>query len=438
MHHLQAATDLIVVGAGIGGAVLALALGRRGWKVKLLEREQEPPRIARPEILWSATLAALEPLNVADRIRREASIRVNAVVAAHCTRRLIAIDRRVLDAARADPHSTDPAATRALIADAARATGNVAVIRGAQVTGLIRQGQAVVGVSGSRDGNPFEETARIVVGDDGVHSVVRESCGIPIELDVFPLDFVTAGIEWPEDLAADQISLWVNPAALRAGIPVIGAFPWPGRRGVVLLPIPHPRADRLLENAPEYFWSELAKLTPISGSLAGQLRFPDDFKRVRRPYGHAKSYVADGAAIIGDAAHPMSPAGGQGANASIWDALALAAVADEALAAGDPSRERLARYEALRRDCNEASVRISRRAASILATASHLPALEWLVPVALGLADRANRLKRRLLSAAATTFVARETTPPAQSAESQDISTAPDADRQRLGGGRDG
>ncbi|MEX2558931.1 MAG: NAD(P)/FAD-dependent oxidoreductase, partial [Pirellulales bacterium] len=369
---------------------------------------------------------------------REASIRVNAVVAAQGTRRLIAIDRGVLDAARADPHSTDPAATRALIAQAALATGNVTVVRGAQVTGLIRQGQAVVGVSGTRDGSPFEETARIVVGDDGVHSVVRESCGIPIELDLFPLDFVTAGIEWPDDIAADQVRLWVNPAALRAGIPVMGAFPWPGRRGVVLLPIPHPRAERLLENAPEYFWSELAKLTPISGSLAGQLRFPGDFKRVRRPYGHAKSYVADGAAIIGDAAHPMSPAGGQGANASIWDALALAQVADEALAAGDPSRERLARYEALRRDCNEASVRISRRAARILATVSRLPALEWLVPAALQLADRAGWLKRRLLCAAATTFVTRQSRPLAQSAEGQGVSSTPNPDRQRLGGGRNG
>ncbi|MEX0714556.1 MAG: NAD(P)/FAD-dependent oxidoreductase [Pirellulales bacterium] len=435
---MQAATDLIVVGAGIGGAVLALALGRRGWKVKLLEREQEPPRIARPEILWSATLAALEPLNVADRIRREASVRVDAVVAARGDRRLLAIDREVLDAAGADPHSTDPAATRALIAEAALATGNVAVVRGAQVTGLIYQGHTVVGVSGRRDGSPFEEAATIVVGDDGVHSVVRESCGILIELEVFPLDFVTAGIEWPDDLAAGQVRIWMNPASLRDGIPVIGAFPWPGRRGVVLLPIPHPRAERLLENSQEHFWRELAMLTPIGEPLARQLRFPGDFKRVRRPYGHATSYVAGGAAIIGDAAHPMSPASGQGANASIWDALALAQVAHEALAANDPSRDRLARYEALRRSSNEASVRISRRAARILATASRLPALEWLVPTALRLVDRAVWFKRRFLSAAASTFVTRETMPSAQSAESQRISTAPDPDGQRLGRGRDG
>ena len=53
--------DVVIVGAGIGGAVLALDLGRRGWRVALVERENAPPRIARPEVLWGATLRALEP-----------------------------------------------------------------------------------------------------------------------------------------------------------------------------------------------------------------------------------------------------------------------------------------------------------------------------------------------------------------------------------------
>jgi len=35
-------SDVGIGGAGIGGAVLALALGSRGWKVKLLEREMQP------------------------------------------------------------------------------------------------------------------------------------------------------------------------------------------------------------------------------------------------------------------------------------------------------------------------------------------------------------------------------------------------------------
>jgi len=43
--------------------------------------------------------------------------------------------------------------------------------------------------------------------------------------------------------------------------------------------------------------------------------------------GHAPRYGAAGAVVMGDAAHPVSPAGGQGANMSIADARALAELA---------------------------------------------------------------------------------------------------------------
>src|SRR5438445_2358340 len=73
------ACDVVVVGAGIGGAVLALALGRRGWKVKLLERKSQPPRMAWSEVLWGATPAALDNLGVGDLIRTTASVRLDGV-----------------------------------------------------------------------------------------------------------------------------------------------------------------------------------------------------------------------------------------------------------------------------------------------------------------------------------------------------------------------
>src|SRR4051812_15076084 len=105
-------SDVIVVGAGIGGAVLALALGTRGWKVKLLEREKQPPRMARPEILWGATPAALDRFGVGDSIRNTASIRLDGVEFLSGCRRLLAVSREVLREAKVEAYSTDPSATR--------------------------------------------------------------------------------------------------------------------------------------------------------------------------------------------------------------------------------------------------------------------------------------------------------------------------------------
>jgi 2-octaprenylphenol hydroxylase len=250
--------------------------------------------------------------------------------------------------------------------------------------------------------------ARLVVGDDGGHSIVRQGLGIPLETRLFLFDFVTAAIRWPDDLPSDRVRLWANLSALRAGIPFVGFIPRPEQSGTLLMPLPHLRVEKLFAGQPEDFWKELAKLTPQAEFLHGQLRFPDDFLRIRRPYGHAPRYVADGAAILGDAAHPVSPAGGQGANASIWDALALAEVAHEALQKNDLSRDVLARYETMRRGPNTGSVAITARVVRALNIASRLPGLPWLVPAVLGVADRLSPLKRSLVATFATTFVTRK------------------------------
>jgi 2-polyprenyl-6-methoxyphenol hydroxylase-like FAD-dependent oxidoreductase len=321
-----------------------------------------------------------------------------------------------------EAYSTDPGLTREVIAAAAAATGNVTFERGVEVQQVIREGGQIIGVEAIRNGAPLVERARLVVGDDGAHSIVRsalmsDSCTLApgrdeqsrtsMKLGIFPLDFVTAAIAWPKELPADRVRIWVNPKAFRAGIPAVGCLPWPGGLGVLLLPLPHVRADALLRDTPEAFWNKLTKVTPLAVTLSEQLKFPGDFRQFRRPYGHAPRYVADGAAIIGDAAHPVSPAGGQGANAAIWDALALADVAHEALTVDDVSRGRLARYETLRRPCNRDSVSITERVVLVLRCASFVPGLRWLVPMVFRCIDCMPTLKSYVVSSFATTFVTR-------------------------------
>lgn len=401
-------SDVAVVGAGIGGAVLALALGNRGWTVTLLERDRVPHTVPRPEILWGATPDALDRFGIGDLLREQASVRLGGINVRQGNRRLLAISRRVLDSAGVRPYSTNPAITRAAIADAALATGRVTIERGFEVTEVVSEGQRIVGVRGRRDGESVEYRARLVIGDDGPRSVVRQAMDNSLELKIFPLDFLTASLSWPEELPPDRVTVWLRPDAfLGGGIPALGCMPWPGGRGVVLMPLPHDRVEPLLTSPADAFWSKIQRLTPLAGALQAQLRFPDDFSHVRRPFGHAASYVADGAAILGDAAHPVSPAGGQGANAAIWDGLALADVAHEALTADDVSRQRLARYETLRRPRNTASLRFTQLGTGAFEFLPRVPGLPRLVPAALQSLDASPWLKGRILAQAATTFVTR-------------------------------
>lgn len=396
-------TDVVIVGAGIGGGVLALSLARCGWRVALIERESAPPRLARPEILWSPTVSALERLGIAGKIR-DASVLLEGIFIASTSRKFVDLDAEVFRGAGISAFSTNPSMTRAGIVDVALETGLVEIHRGVAVHDLLWNGARVVGVRGSRNGNAFELEARLVVGDDGVHSVVRKKLGIELVLAAFPIDFVTAPIRWPDELAPGRVQVWIRPKAFHDdGVPAAAFLPWPHGEGVLLLPMTHKRVERFFSGAPGDFWRGLESLTPISATLRTQLEFPRSFARVRRPFGHSLRYVADGAAIIGDAAHPMTPAGGQGANASIWDALALSDVADAALRDGDTTRERLLRYEEVRRPINQKSVAISRLAERIFRVGRRLPSatlfslLAPLVP------------RRRLIRSFATTFVTPET-----------------------------
>jgi 6-methylpretetramide 4-monooxygenase len=356
--------DVVIVGAGIGGAVLALDLGRRGWRVALVERERTPPRIARPEILWSPTPNALERYGVAEAMRERASVKLEEI-AIGGEKPWLRITRNDFAAAGVDAFSTNPSMTRTIITDAALATGNVEVHRGVAVEELLRETGRVIGIRSKE----LVIEARLVVGDDGGNSIVRTQLGIPITLTPFPIDFVTAMIpQWT--LPPSRARVWIDGSGAKAFIP------WPDGEGILLIPLP---ADRP---------------TP-----QGQ-----DYKRIARPFGHAPSYVADGAALIGDAIHPMTPAGGQGANASIWDALALANVADAALRAGDVSRERLLEYERLRRPSNERSVAISRLARRAFRTGRYLP-LSLVVPAAMRTIHALGWPKGRLIRALAAAFV---------------------------------
>jgi 2-polyprenyl-6-methoxyphenol hydroxylase-like FAD-dependent oxidoreductase len=377
--------DVIIVGAGIGGAVLALDLGRRGWNVALVERESTPPAIARPEILWSPTTSALEHYGIAGMIREHASVKLDTIEIGG-EKPWLRITSDDFAAAGVDAFSTNPAMTRAIIAGAAEATGNVDIHRGVAVEELLRENGRVTGIRGKRGDATLELEARLVVGDDGGNSIVRTQLGIPITLTPFPIDFITAMVpHWP--LAENRARVWFD---LKDQLPALALIPWPEATGILLLPL------RAGLPTPTSFASALQRIP--------QLTIPTEFKRIARPFGHAAQYVADGAALIGDAIHPMTPAGGQGANASIWDALALADVADAALRSGDVSRERLLAYEQLRRPINDQSVAISRAARRAFRTARLLP-LSLVVPSAMRTINRLGWPKRRVLRAFSSAFV---------------------------------
>ena len=131
--------------------------------------------------------------------------------------------------------------------------------------------------------------------------------------------------------------------------------------------------------------------------VIGRRRYPADFGRVHLSWGHAARYGIDGAVLIGDAAHTVTPAGGQGANAAIADARVLADLA----IAGET--QLVAEYERCRRPANERSIAPSRTLSRLLALPRFMLS-PWL-PAAVYCLDRFPGIAARGLRFVSTAFL---------------------------------
>jgi 2-polyprenyl-6-methoxyphenol hydroxylase-like FAD-dependent oxidoreductase len=396
----MAEADCVIVGGGIGGAVLARALAARGRRVLICERDKTVPPNARPEVLAHSTLATFDALGMG-RIREEAALPVAGLRLHRAGGAvLFEIGSDDIRLAGAQPYSTEPNRVRRLLLEP---VSGVEVWRGVEVRGLLRDGGRVAGIEAVRDGRPVAVRAPLVVGDDGGPSRIRQALGIPLRFTTFPVEFIIPRGEPPAWSGEPVGEAWIDPPGLRAGLFAALRLPLPGSRAALVLGMSHAAWARLQADAAS-FRRELERLSPPCASLIAGRAFPEEFAAVQRPFGHAARYVSDGAAILGDAAHPVTPVGGQGANMSVADAVALAEVADEALRAGDCSARRLSAYEDIRRPANHRSLHFSVRATQVLRLLSAFPWLAGLVPWQLARFNRNPDVKERFIRAVAQAF----------------------------------
>lgn len=339
--------DFVIVGGGIGGAVLAEMLARKGKTVVVLERNLGPPKWTRPEGLWPATREILFALHPRAVWEEEAMMPLKGVEVDAGGEPIRLITQEAIDRAGVGLWFTDPNETRELLLQ----RGSFQLRRGMEVIEVVKDGNRIAGVKARdiKSGREQVVLARWTVGDDGVNSLVRRACGIEIRTRMFPVEFFCFGLQWPTELRAGVARLFSNPKETGSGILAVAVMPVPKGRGVGLIAIGAKSfdANRHVQES----WRKFIARREVLDEILGGRRFPDDLMRVRRPWGHADRYGTDGAVLMGDAVHPVSPAGGQGANMSVADAAVLAE-----LAMGD-EKNLVAEYERRRRPANQRSIR---------------------------------------------------------------------------------
>ena len=347
---MSAVPDVVVVGAGPAGAAVAARLAAAGRAVLLLDRERFPRPKPCGDCVNPAAIAELDTLGALDAVRREphAPIRGWRVVPLEGSafqgayppgRPGMAIARERLD--------------RVLL-EHARAAG-AEVRLGERVTDLVRGERGVEGVVLGTGAGRREIRCRLVVGADGLRSVVVRRLGLllrPPRLRKLALTSHVRGIGGVEEGGELHVVPWGT----------VGIAPIGGGVCNVTLVLPEREAGGVAGAKEEYFDRVLAACPRLRGArreaevlATGPFDWP------------TRGAVADGAALVGDAAGYFDPFTGQGIYRALRGAALLAATAEEALRRDDLSSRGLQPYERARRRAFGPGTRLQRLIETFLA-----------------------------------------------------------------------
>lgn len=335
-------TDIAIVGAGGGGAVLALALAQKGIKTIIIEQASGPPQGLRGEILQPNGQHVLDRLGLLNKLPVESTRTVRKF---HFCRvggeRLCTVDYGELPAPYNRAVVTLPNVAHHAILDAIQAEPSVTLWYGTSFLRLVREGIQVSGLVAKRGDEEVTIRAKVVVGADGAFSKVREALQIPADLHLYPQGYLIAILDSP--LPVTEAKYFVGKKT------ILGLFPAAGDKVYCFYMIPTGTYDKVkAEGLPalQQAWTAIdPMLKPLFQRLTdwSQTAFMPT-GRVRTP-----TWVADGVLLIGDAAHAMNPHASQGRMQAMVDAITVADLLPACLAKQDFSAATLKQYEVARR-----------------------------------------------------------------------------------------
>ena len=330
----------VVVGAGIGGTAAALALARAGIDVQVYEQARQLTEVGAGVALAPNGLRMLDRLGVSEGIARAG--------ARHVSTQLRLSDGQP---ARHEPHQ---------FAEAGRNVGiHRADLLGLLVErlapGTVRTGYRCTSFSQDAESatvgfaNGSTATADVVIGADGIHSVLQGFVAEPAE-PVFSGVVAYRGlVPCLDGYPADTMRMWLGEGKHFLVFPV--------RAGQLLNYVGFVPSDASVRESwsaggdPAALTAHFAGWDPVIGEVIAAISGPggSGFRWAMYDRAPLPRWSRGRLTLLGDAAHPMLPHLGQGVNQALEDGLALAALLGScSSSAGVPHA--LAAYEQLRRE----------------------------------------------------------------------------------------
>jgi len=296
--------------------MLGLLLARAGVRVVVLEKHADFLRDFRGDTIHPSTLEVMHELGLLDALLRVPHDEVRELQGQVGDERVVIAD-----------FTHVPAHCRFLafmpqwdfldfLAHEAARYSTFRLLMSTEVTGVLEEHGAIVGVHAKGVDGPLEIRADLVVAADGRHSVIRERAALRVDDLGAPMDVFWFRLSRsPGD--PGQTFGRIDPGRIFVTINR-GAY-W--QCGYV---IPKGTADEIRQWGLDAFREDVARLVPYLRDRVAEIRRWDDVKLLTVVVDRLPRWYRPGLLCIGDAAHAMSPIGGVGINLAIQDAVAAA------------------------------------------------------------------------------------------------------------------
>ncbi|WP_076999941.1 FAD-dependent monooxygenase [Variovorax sp. KK3] len=307
-------TDVLIVGAGPTGLMLANQLARRGVRTSIIDRHAHPARETRALGVQARTLEIYQKLGVVEQAIALGKRGDGA--------NLWADGRRMARVPLADAGEQLSPYPYILVLgqdDNEKILGERLHDFGQSVTwntelmAFTQTAEGVIATLRRPDGSLREVRAAYIAGCDGARSAVREQSGIGFPGAPYEQVFFVADVEASGGMVPDEVNVYLWKEGFHLMFPMRGTNHW---RLVGILP-------EALRDRPDVRFEDVVPAVHAQAGEGLQFAACTWFSTYRIHHRSASRFREGRAFVLGDAAHIHSPLGAQGMNTGLQDAYNL-------------------------------------------------------------------------------------------------------------------
>ncbi|TSI08640.1 FAD-dependent monooxygenase [Lysinibacillus sp. BW-2-10] len=312
-------TDVCIVGAGPGGALLAYLLAKQNVSVILLERHKQVAKEFRGEHLNEEGEKILKKYGLFSKLEEIGLLRMETLEYWE--------DGKLFKTIYPDPKighlgiHVPQAHLLSVILDEAKQYENFTLMTGTNFTDLLQNEQGCFkGVIANQDGKEITIQSKLVIGADGRYSTVRKKAGIDVKLRKHGYDLLWAKIPAPDG--------W-EPSIKMALIDGMQLSLFTQAKGYIQIGwnIEENSYPQLRKQPFTLFITKLIKAFPqLEQTVKEHIQSWKDFVLLDVHSNFTETWGKDGLALMGDAVHTMTPTGAFGLNSALMDADALSTI----------------------------------------------------------------------------------------------------------------